>query len=185
MHRAPEMTAESAQRSANLTDVVAVRGGGIPLDVCLSLSWILTPEVVDGRRFVDIYTGDYRCKNYLGGRFAMVERLKKLRDASVNELMLGLTAEEDPNDDSSPRTENKRHRPKRELIDKLPSIIEVDVVTRRGVEATVKVIPSWRERGVLQIELTQEKDGPTARSTTGGGASRVCPSYRATRCDLG
>ena len=42
-----------------------------------------------------------------------------------------------------------------EFIDKLPSIIEVSVVTRRGVEATVMAIPSWRERMCLKVELTE------------------------------
>ena len=85
---APDMAAESAplgiaaasaQRSASLAEVVAVRGGGIPLDATLAHAWMLAPEVVDGRRFVDIYTGDHRCKMYLRGNIAMVERLKKTK----------------------------------------------------------------------------------------------------------
>ena len=44
----------------------------------------------------------------------------------------------------------------RELIDQIPTILEVTVLTRNGVEATVSVLSSWREKGVLQIELTKE-----------------------------
>ena len=40
-------------------------------------------------------------------------------------------------------------RPKRDLID-------VEMCTRTGIQATVSVIPSWRDKGALQIELTQE-----------------------------
>ena len=44
---------------------------------------ILIPKLVDGRRFVGIYTGAHRCKVYLNHNFAMVERLKKLRSAKI------------------------------------------------------------------------------------------------------
>ena len=57
------------------------------MDASLHHAWILVPEVVDGSRFVDIYTGEYRCKVYLNNNFATVEKLKKLRDAKAAELM--------------------------------------------------------------------------------------------------
>ena len=151
-----ELAAESAQRSASLTDVVAVRGGGIPLDASLHHAWFLTPEVVDGRSFVDIYTGDHRCKVYLNNNFAMVERLKKLRGAKGAALMQELASDDDPNGCISLSSEDRQlGRPKRELIDKIANIIEVEVETRSGVQATVSVLPSWRKRSVLQIELSQ------------------------------
>ena len=46
--------------------------------------------------------------------------------------------------------------PKKELIDKIPKTIEVKVETRNGVQHTVRVVPSWRERSVLQLELTHD-----------------------------
>ena len=138
-----EVAAESAQRSASFTDVVAVRGGGIPLDASLHDAWILTPEVVDGRRFVDIYTGDHRCKVYLNHNFAMVEQLKKLRGAKGAALMQELASDDDPNGCISPSSEDRQlSRPKRELIDKIPDTVEVQVETSSGVQATVRVIPS-------------------------------------------
>ena len=73
-----EHAAASAQRSASFTEAVAVRGGGIPLDATLHHSWIVTPEVVDGCRFVDIYTGNHQCTKYFNHNFRMVERLQKL-----------------------------------------------------------------------------------------------------------
>ena len=57
---------------------------------------------------------------------------------------------------SAPNADDVRlNRPKRELIDKIPKTIEVEVETRNGVQATVRVLPTWRERSVLQLELTQ------------------------------
>ena len=69
--------------------------------------------------------------------------------------MRGLANEEDPNSaEISPSV--RPCRPKRELIDSIPEVIELEVVTRNGVQVTVKVRPSWREKCVLRIELTQE-----------------------------
>lgn len=70
--------------------------------------------------------------------------------------MRGLATEEDPNDLNSIRPEGTLTRPRRELIDRIPRVLELSVVTRNGVEATVNVLPSWREKGVLQIELSKE-----------------------------
>ena len=151
------MTDESSQRSASITDVVAVRGGGIPLDAGLGYAWIVEPEVVEGCRFIDIYTSDYKCKKYLDGNYMMVKYLKKLRDKKTTEAMKELAHEEDPNDlNSTQPVEATLTRPKRELIDRIPPTLEISVVTRNGVEATVFVLPSWREKAVLQIKLTQE-----------------------------
>ena len=99
-----EHAAASAQRSASLTEAVAVRGGGIPLDATQHHAWILIPEVVDGRRFFDVYTGDHRCKKYLNYNFRMVERLQKLRDVKGAALMRELaSADDDPNGCISPK----------------------------------------------------------------------------------
>ena len=149
------MAPESGQGSASIKEAVAVRGGGIPLDATLHHSWTLYPEYVDGSRFVDIYTADYRCKIYFNHHFATVNHSIKLREAKVAELMRGLANEEDPNAaEISPSV--RLYRPKRELIDSIPEVIELEVVTRNAVHVTVKVRPSWREKAVLQIELTQE-----------------------------
>ena len=149
------MTDESS-RSATITDVVAVRGGGIPMDAILSQSWILYPEIVAGKRFIDVYTREYRCRNYLGCRFAMVRCLKRQRDATVNKAMHGLASEEDPNSLETMNSTGPLGRPRRELVDRIPQVLEISAETRNGVAATVNVLPTWRERGVLRIELTKE-----------------------------
>ena len=149
------MTDESSQRSATLTNVVAIRGGGIPLDAGCTNSWIVVPEVVEGHEFVDIYTSDYKCKKYLDGHYSMINHIKKIRDFETAEAMRNLAAEDDPND-MSPSDGSLPNRPRRELIDLIPRILELSVETRSGVVAVVKVLPSWRGKGVLQIELTRE-----------------------------
>ena len=69
-------------------------------------------------------------------------------------------ADLDPNGDGciSPDAEAARlqNHTKKELIDKIQKTIEVEVETRNGVHHTVRVVPSWRERSVLQLELTHD-----------------------------
>ena len=153
----PHNPAESAPtRSASLTDVVAIRGGGIPLDDAINHAWLVKPETIEGRSFVDISAQDARCRRYFGHNFAMVTHIKTLRDRKVLELMRALAKDEDPNETNAGGKAKLPDRPKRELIDKLPQIIDIDVVTNNGIQATVSVIPSWRDKGALQIELTEE-----------------------------
>ena len=83
----------------------------------------------------------------------MVYHIKGLRKAK--ELMQALCQNEDPNEEN-PRQGRMPTRPKRELIDQIDPVINVEVETKNGVQATVNVIPSWRDKGALQIELTQE-----------------------------
>ena len=153
-------SAESAQGSATITDVVAIKGGGIHVDQSLSYAWIVKPEEVDGRRFVQITTQDSRCRYYFGGNFGMVNHIKTLRDCKTMDLMRAAAQKgDDPNAGISNFANNNNklpERPKCELIDLIPNIIDIDVSTNNGIQATVSVIPTWRDKGALQIELTQE-----------------------------
>ena len=151
----PQDPAESAQMPASITDVVAIRGGGIPFDEFITQAWLVKAEEVQGRRFVDINTRDPRCRAYFQHNFAMVQHIKGLRDRKAKELMQALCQNEDPNEEN-PRQGRMSARPKRELIDQIDAVINVVVETKNGVQATVNVIPSWRDKGALQIELTQE-----------------------------
>ena len=67
--------------------------------------------------------------------------------------MLELSKEEDTNEENA-QHDGTLSMPKRELFDKLPSILTIDVATTSMV-VSVNVLPSWRFPGVLQIEITQ------------------------------
>ena len=67
--------------------------------------------------------------------------------------MLAMSLEDDPNEEHA-QTDGTVSMPKRELIDRLPKILTIDVTTTSMV-ASVDVLPSWRTKGVLQIEITQ------------------------------
>ena len=148
--------AESAHRAAIITDIVAIRGGGIPIDQAFPNAWLTQPEEVEGRRFVHIVSTDSRCRSYFNSNFGMVTYIKFMRDRKAMDLMRAAAPQDaDPNESNivAPKLPD---RPKRELIDLIPKIIDVEVYTRTRVQATVSVIPSWRDKGALQIELTQE-----------------------------
>ena len=144
----------AAQRPCVLQEVVAVQGGGIDSSTAdCSNAWIFKPTFVDGKRFGDIYIGNYHCKQFLGKRFEMVEYIKSLRNKKVYELMQELSKEEDPNEENA-QHDGPLTMPKRELFDRLPTTLTIDVATTSMV-ASVDVLPSSRTTGVLQIELTQ------------------------------
>ena len=84
----------------------------------------------------------------------MVNHIKDIRNRKALQLMQALAKDEDLNETSI--VARMPDRPKRELIDQIASIIDIEVCTRNGVQATVSVIPSWRKNKALQIELTQE-----------------------------
>ena len=140
---------------ADLTEVVAIRGGGINLESPLGAAWVVKPKIVEGRRLIDIYTKDYRCQQYFENNWKMVHYITKLRNERVKEALRQLAAEDDPNE-GNPVLHGMPNRPKREIIDKLPPVLSIPVVTGSGLETSVNVLPSWFERGMLQIELTQE-----------------------------
>ena len=138
--------------SATVTRVVAVQGGGIdPSAVDCGNAWILQPTLTEGKQFAEIYTGQYHCKQFLGNNFKMVNCIKRLRNAKVVELMSEVDNEEDPNEDHPLQ---KTRLPKRELIDRIPPIVTIDVATHT-MRTSVNVLPSWRVGQVLQIELTE------------------------------
>ena len=140
-----------------LENVLAVTGGGITMhgenvQSGARHEWIIKPTVVDGINFGDIYNGNYYCKIYLSNNFTMVEHIVALRNNKVLELMQKLNAEEDPNQDNI-RDDAPLIIPKRELFERLPQIITVNVKTT-SMEVDVNVLGDWRKAGVLKLELT-------------------------------
>ena len=145
--------AESAQRSATIDAVVAIRGGGFPPDQPINGVWLTKPTIIDGRRFVDICASS-RIRIFLQHNWAMVKHIKNLRDRKSRQLMQAVIPSDDPNGDNVETSVSDR--PRRELIDFIPNIIDIEVDTLNGIRATVSVVPSWREKQALQIELTTE-----------------------------
>ena len=170
--------AASAHTSATIDNVVAIRGGGIPLDQNIANSWVVQPRIINGRRFVEIYAhGGGRAMTYVQHKWDMVKHMKALRDAKTRELMRAVLPQTDPNEEN-PAVTSVSDRPRRELIDQIPPFIDIEVGTRNGIRVTVNVVPSWRQNMALQIELTRENielllEDPPA------GSARFVPSLAA------
>jgi hypothetical protein len=130
--------------------VFAVTGGGLSET---GNAWIITPMLVDGKKIGDIYNRDHSTGNFVGKNFAMVEHIRNLRNQKVKELMEQLSAGDDPNNDDA-QIDGTLSKPKRELVDRLPKILTITVTTA-SVVASVNVLPAWRDKGVLQLEITQ------------------------------
>ena len=148
---------------AVLIPCVAIRGGGIDVECNLASAWIVEAKRVNDERevlpverhFVPVQTGVYRCQKFLKNRKGMVNHIIELRNEKVKELMKALPRAEDPND-SYASSDAATNRPRREMIDQISNVITVDVVTTTGMASSVNLLPTWREREVLAIELTEE-----------------------------
>jgi hypothetical protein len=167
MHHSKMSDAPHVQLPAVLDMVYAVTGGGIGLADGHKAAWIIKSIEVEGKTFGNIYTKASRCKTFLGKKYTMVEHIKTLRNLKVYELMQACSKEDDPNAKNAPIDGNLT-MPKRELADRLPKVITVDVPTA-SMMASVNLLPSWREKGVLQLEMTQPNldlllDDPPAES---------------------
>ena len=165
MHHIKMSDARPVQLPAVLDLVYSVTGGGIGPADGHSAAWIIKSIEVDGKMFGNIYTKGSRCHAFLGEKFSMVKYIQTLRNKEVYRLMKLYSKEDDPNaQDAS--IDGSVTMPKRVLSDRLPKIITVDVPTA-SMMASVNLLPSWRERGVLQLEMTQPNldlllDDPTA-----------------------
>ena len=149
-------SAESAHRSATITELVAIRGGGLPDDLPNNNTWVAQPEEIEGRRFIHLMSYDGRCRAFFSYNFDMVNHIKSLRDRKVMDLMLASSVQEEDPNEPNPVAQTTPTRPKRELIDLIPKIIDIEVETCTGVQATVSVISTWKSRMTLQIELTED-----------------------------
>ena len=116
------------------------------VNVGLCEGWIIVPEKVEGRNFANIDFGR-QCTQFLGDRFVMVKHIAELRNRTVLELTAESALHYDPNEPTPL---------KRELMERIPRIITINVATASGMQASVAVLPSWQVTEMLHIEVTQQ-----------------------------
>ena len=147
------------QQPCVLENVFAVTGGGIDLMMTDGRgrgmhAWIIIPTMVEGKSFGDVWKGNYFCGKFVDKNFEMVDHIRDLRNTRVKELMQALSAAADPNEEMV-LTDGPLTMPKRELFDNLPAIITINVKTMSSMVAEVNVLPDWRLKGVLKLEITK------------------------------
>ena len=86
-----------------------------------------------------------------------------MRDSNVEELMADVcTREHFSQDGEAAAPEAKRNRkdtidrPKKTLIDDIPDVIQLEVEAVGGVVYQVKVLSSWKAKGLLHMELSEK-----------------------------
>ena len=146
-----QVSADEGHPASSILDVVSIRGGGIAATKVDA--WIAEPKWVNGLRFVNIdFT--YKCKEFLSAGAAMVKHVRKLRNKRVAEMMQTLPSDDDPNGENV-QGPSPPKRPKREMLDELPAIIKLEVLTKSGMTALVNVVPTWRDNSQVEIELNE------------------------------
>ena len=135
--------------------IVAIRGGGIPKESALHQAWCTKPQTIEGRDFVEIDATVRGVCKFLNNDFRMVRALQGKRNAQVTELMSSVTqASVDPNGLGVDMA-NDAKRQKRDLIDDLPPLIDIEYKTSNGITHVVTVLSTWMDRANLVIELKQ------------------------------
>ena len=136
-------------------NIVAIRGGGIPLDAPLNGSWTLRYKLHDGKKFISVAPNDYFTKKFLQNKTAMVDKIKSLRNDAVIKQMRQLSQTEDVNNpDADDASDAMPKRPKRELVDDIQKVMTLQVATTNSVQHSVNVLSTWRENSTVTIELT-------------------------------
>ena len=86
-----------------------------------------------------------------------------MRDSKVEEFMADVcTREHFSQDGEAAAPEAKRNRkdtldrPKKTLIDDIPDVIQLEVEAVGGVVYQVKVLSSWKAKGLLHMELSEK-----------------------------
>ena len=151
-------------------DIVVIRGGGIPRDAPLSHAWVTEVEVVDGVTFLAVAKNSYFAQVFLQKKYAMLDCIVDARNKVVMDKMASLDATDDPNNPGDV-VPNALKKPRRQLIDDLPTVITVTVESVNGINHDIRVKTCWRESAVLSIELTENNlelliDDPAVRKTS-------------------
>ena len=111
----------------------------------------------DGKSFTTIDRTTSRFKLFLGGNYAMMDHMIKLRNAAVDARMADCDKEaNDPLHDAAPAGAVGLQRKRKEIFDDLEAeTIEIAPVSDGGDVHAVLVRPHWYKRAKLSLEVTQ------------------------------
>ena len=140
-------------------------------DPSIKGSWVAKVVDRDGVQFVAPCRSDHKCVKLLSNEFGMVSELKRLRNEKITKIMQDLEREGDDMADAEEDAEcggPRLKRPRKQLVDDISEIIEVDVQDVYEHWHIVKVLRAADERALLYLELTDDnmnllKTGPMPR----------------------
>ena len=114
-------------------------------------------KCANGRSFTTIDRTTSRFKLFLGGNYAMMDHMIKLRNAAVDARMAACDKEaNDPLHDAAAAGAVGLQRRRKEVFDDLEAeTIEITPVSDGGDVHNVLVRPHWYKRAKLSLEVTQ------------------------------
>ena len=139
-----------------LRDDIAVIQGGAAKSVNLHSAWLAPLHVVDDIKYVVVERGDSRLQSFLGQHTDMIDRLIALRNTAVLDTMATTCgAQDDPMQDADGSSRLPK-RPKREMHDEIPKVVDVSVEVDGGETRSVRVLSVWCNNSRLAFEFTQD-----------------------------
>ena len=143
-----------AQQPVQLEDnIFSIKGGFLGQKELV----VKAEKDANDRSFTTIDRTTSRFKLFLGGNYAMMDRMIKLRNAAVDARMADCDKEaNDPLHDAAPAGAVGLQRKRKEVFDDLEAeTIEIAPVSDGGDVHTVLVRPHWYKRAKLSIEVTR------------------------------
>ena len=133
-------------------NVVAISGGSLKGKV--HAAWIARVHEIDTKKFVTADRLDCRFAKYVDSNFKMLDFVIDIRNKVVEDAMRATCSADDPmqDDDAAPLPK----RPRKEMFDDIPKIIEIKVQRVGKPELTLKVLSCWYTRNKLAFELKAE-----------------------------
>jgi hypothetical protein len=137
--------------------IVAIRGGGIAENAKLSKAWLVELEEKDGKEFMHLDVGrGSKLHTFLNGDLSMIERMSELRRQAVSNAIRNQGAEIDPVSMQPVQYNQGVKRTRRESVDEISAVVEIEIDTGDGIAMKVNVLTEWHHNSRLRIEYVRE-----------------------------
>ena len=121
-------------------------------DMQVGRGWVCEYVEHADRKFIRVGKTSYKFREICGGNLDMFEVLLKKRNDAVRDAMIKECGVAEGSDAAVALPK----RPRKQMIDEVPKIIDVKVELESGGSQTVAVLSHWCEAGMLEIELSKE-----------------------------
>ena len=149
-----EEQAPASSRPATInSEIVAIGGGYLAsfrTDILLR-QWVTEVHTIAGRRFVALEKKDKRLAAWLGGRWAMVDHMKELRNRYIEDRFSELVQAQD---DQCERPAEVWRGKRKSMADDLEEVVTVPVKTANGL-LDMAMVTNWKPNSKLMLEITE------------------------------
>ena len=121
----------------------------------LAEGWMVTPLPKGGKEMLELVRGHYRVKKFVSGDYTMYDHLRRCRDRAVEKEMKRKCHEVELSDEQIAGVGLPK-RPKRQMIDEIAEVIEIEVTLEDDSVVQVSVGSAFSEQQNLFIEYTKD-----------------------------